>query len=68
MTATARIQLAPGYVLHQRPYRESSALVEVFTESHGRVGLVARGVRSPKSRQRGDLQLASSNVLDNLLH
>lgn len=56
MTATARIQLAPGYVLHQRPYRESSALLEVFSESYGRVGLVARGVRSPKSRQRGDLQ------------
>jgi len=56
VTATARIQLAPGYVLHQRPYRESSALLEVFTGSYGRVGLVARGVRSPKSRQRGDLQ------------
>jgi len=56
MTATARIQLAPGYVLHQRPYRESSALLEVFTESHGRIGLVARGVRSQKSRQRGELQ------------
>jgi len=57
MTATVRIQLAPGYVLHQRPYRESSALLEVFTESHGRIGLVARGIRSPKSRQRGELQL-----------
>ena len=56
MTATARIQLAPGYVLHQRPYRESSMLLEVFTESYGRVGLVARGIRSPKSRQRGELQ------------
>lgn len=56
MTATARIQLAPGYVLHQRPYRESSMLLEVFTGLYGRVGLVARGVRSPKSRQRGDLQ------------
>ena len=51
-----RIQLTPAYLLHQRPYRESSALLEVFTETHGRVGLVARGVRSPKSRQRGELQ------------
>jgi DNA repair protein RecO (recombination protein O) len=51
-----RIQLAPAYLLHQRPYRESSALLEVFSEPHGRVGLVARGVRSPKSRQRGELQ------------
>jgi DNA repair protein RecO (recombination protein O) len=55
MTAS-RVQLVPGYVLHLRPYRESSALLEVFTESQGRVGLVARGVRSPKSRQRGELQ------------
>ncbi len=52
----SHVQLVSAYVLHQRPYRESSALLEVFAESHGRVGLVARGVRSPKSRQRGDLQ------------
>lgn len=56
MSAAAHVQLVRAYVLHQRPYRESSALLEVFAESHGRVGLVARGVRSPKSRQRGDLQ------------
>lgn len=48
--------MAPGYLLHQRPYRESSALLEVFTETHGRVGLVARGVRSTKSKRRGELQ------------
>jgi DNA repair protein RecO (recombination protein O) len=52
-----RVQLQAGYVLHLRPYRESSALLEVYTRDHGRVGLVARGVRSPKSRQRGELQL-----------
>ena len=51
-----KIQLTPGYLLHQRPYRESSALLEVFTETHGRVGLVARGVRSARSKQRGELQ------------
>ncbi|HHJ15285.1 MAG TPA: DNA repair protein RecO [Gammaproteobacteria bacterium] len=56
MAATSRVQLVPGYVLHQRPYRESSLLLEVFTGPHGRVGLVARGVRAPKSRQRGELQ------------
>ena len=56
MAATSRVQLVPGYVLHQRPYRESSMLLEVFTGSHGRIGLVARGIRTPKSRQRGELQ------------
>lgn len=56
MTGKERVQLTPGFVLHLRPWRESSALLEVFTETHGRVGLVARGVRSARSRQRGDLQ------------
>ena len=53
---TERVQLTAGYLLHQRPYRETSALLEVFTENFGRVGLIARGVRSAKSRQRGELQ------------
>lgn len=53
---SSRVELVPGFVLHQRPYRETSALLEIFTPSHGRVGLVARGVQSPKSRQRGELQ------------
>jgi DNA repair protein RecO (recombination protein O) len=44
-----RVSLEPAYVLHGRPYRESSLLLEAFTRDHGRVGLVARGARS-KSR------------------
>lgn len=51
-----RVHLTPAYLLHQRPYRETSVLLEAFSEIHGRVALVARGVRSPKSRQRGELQ------------
>jgi len=51
-----QVELTPGFVLHQRPYRETSALLEVFTSTHGRVGLVARGAHSPKSRRRGELQ------------
>lgn len=57
MSGKQRVQLAAAFLLHQRPWRESSALLEVFTETHGRIGLVARGVRSARSRQRGDLQL-----------
>jgi len=44
-----RISLQPAYVLHQRPYRETSLLLEVFSLEHGRVGMVARGVRRAKS-------------------
>lgn len=37
-----------AYVLHRRPYRETSLLVELFTEDAGRVGVVARGARKPR--------------------
>lgn len=51
-----RVQLTPGFVLHERPYRDTSALLELFTRDYGRLGVVARGVRSQKSRLRGELQ------------
>lgn len=43
-----RIDNEPAYVLHTRPWRETSLLVEVLGENHGRVGLIARGVQGPK--------------------
>jgi len=43
-----RITAEPAYVLHTRPWRESSLLVEVLSEHHGRLGLLARGVQGPK--------------------
>jgi DNA repair protein RecO (recombination protein O) len=51
-----RLSLEPAYVLHLRPYRDSSALVECFTREHGRVGLVARGVRGTRAPLRATLQ------------
>lgn len=48
--------LQPAYVLHQWPYRDSSAIVELFTPEHGRVGVVAKGIKRPKSPWRGLLQ------------
>ncbi len=53
------VQLQPAYVLHTRPYRDTSLLIEALTSEHGRVSLVARGVRSARSKQRGLLQLFS---------
>lgn len=52
----ARMQLEPGYILNARPYNDTSLLIEAFTRSHGRVGLVARGARGAKSRTRVLLQ------------
>ena len=37
-----------AFVLHARAWRETSLLLEVLTEQHGRIGLVARGVQGPK--------------------
>ena len=51
-----RIELEPSYVLHHRPYRETSLIIEVFGRDTGRVGILAKGARRPKSRSRGMLQ------------
>lgn len=51
-----RIQLEPAYILHSRPFRETSLIVEAFTRGHGRIALVARGAKSPRSRWRNILQ------------
>lgn len=56
MSSQARPELEPGYVLHSRAYRETSLLLEIFSRQHGRLGLVARGARSEKSRWRNMLQ------------
>ena len=44
-----------GYVLHSYPYRETSLILQAWTEKHGRLGLVAKGARRPKSPQRAVL-------------
>jgi DNA repair protein RecO (recombination protein O) len=44
-----------GYVLHSYPYRETSLILQVWTEKHGRLGLVAKGARRPKSATRSVL-------------
>lgn len=45
-----------AYVLHTYAYRETSLIVEAFTEDYGRVALVARGAKRPRSELRGLLQ------------
>ena len=42
---TMRVNLQPAYILHSRPYRDSSVLLEVLTAEQGRISLVARGAR-----------------------
>jgi DNA repair protein RecO (recombination protein O) len=55
--------MQPAWVLHHRPYRETSALLELLTEAHGRIGAVAKGARRAASRWRGLLQPFSPLLL-----
>jgi len=50
-----RADQEPGYVLHTYPYNETSLIVEALTRRFGRVALLARGARRPRSAMRGVL-------------
>ena len=50
--ATRRISAEPAYVLHRYDWSESSLILEVFTRHHGRIALVAKGVKRPTSSFR----------------
>ena len=52
----AIMQLQSGVVIHTRAYGDTSLLVELFSQELGRVGLIARGARGPRSRYRSLLQ------------
>lgn len=43
-----RVLGQPAFVLHARPWRETSLMVELLTRDHGRIGVVARGVQGAK--------------------
>ena len=63
MSARARQDNQPGYVLHTYPFRETSLLVETFTRSHGRVAMIARGAKRPRSALRGSIMAFQSLAL-----
>lgn len=48
--------LCAAYLIHSRPFSESSLIVELFTESHGRIAAVANGVKRPKNVNKSLLQ------------
>lgn len=55
-SSTQRVQLQPAYVLHHRPYRDTSRIVELFTRDCGRLTVFARGVRGGKAGWAATLQ------------
>lgn len=61
---TGPVQQEPAYVLHRRPWRETSLMVDVFSLNAGRVTLIARGGNSAKSPLKAQLQPFQPLLLD----
>ena len=44
-----------GFVLAKRNFGEADRIISVFSKIHGRISLLAKGVRKPSSRKRGHI-------------
>ncbi len=58
-----RVILEPAFVLHSRPYSNTSLVVELLTRRHGRIAALARSARGLKSRYKGKLQAFSPMLI-----
>ncbi|WP_299592039.1 DNA repair protein RecO [uncultured Microbulbifer sp.] len=46
----------PAYILHSRPFRDSSLILELLTPDYGRIACIAKGARRDKQRRQRALQ------------
>lgn len=53
---STRVTLQPIFVLHTKPFRDTSLLVDLLTLNHGRIHVIARSARGTRSRFKGFLQ------------
>lgn len=52
-----------GIVLVRREFQEADRIITILTPDHGKVGLIAKGVRRPRSKLAGGIELFSvSNI------
>ncbi len=56
MIAPQRIQNEPAWLLHHRPFRDSSQILDILSLAQGRLAVVAKGSRGAKSKLRGILR------------
>lgn len=56
MTAARRVYNEPAWILHHRPFRDTSQILDILSCNHGRLAVVAKGSRGPKSKLRGILR------------
>ncbi|MFV8781775.1 DNA repair protein RecO [Microbulbifer sp. SA54] len=46
----------PAYILHSRPFRDTSLILELLTPDYGRIACIAKGARRDKQRRQQALQ------------
>ena len=56
MSGRQRVDGQAAYILHSYAYSETSLILDVFARDYGRLPLLARGARRPRSALRGVLQ------------
>ena len=56
MGERVRVEQEPAWLLHHRPFRDTSRILDLLTREHGRIAVVARGSRGAKSKLRGILR------------
>lgn len=48
-----------GIVLARKNYGEADRIISVYTKNYGRLSLIAKGIRKPRSKKRGHLEVFS---------
>ncbi|MBJ90531.1 MAG: DNA repair protein RecO [Woeseia sp.] len=56
MSTNRRVHNQPAWLLHHRPFRDSSRILDVFSQDYGMISLVSRGSRSGRSKLKGILR------------
>ena len=56
MSTHARVQQETAFILHHRPFRDSSQILDVLSREHGKIAVVARGSRGARSKLKGVLR------------
>ena len=56
MITSRRIRNESAWLLHHRPFRDSSQILDILSRDHGHLAVVAKGSRRAKSKLRGILR------------
>lgn len=71
------IEQVNAYILHSRPFQESSLILQLFTLQQGRISIIAKGIKGKKSQSRKailqpfqevELSLSGRSTLKTLTH